>query len=97
MRVLDIISEAKNDSEEAADEFLNGYRSVKSLDSRWIETLPDFGKLRDLITVAKMCRSFDGVTPGDNPKWFGDFWARWEEGLPQLREQFARPLRRPEL
>ncbi len=71
--------------------FLRGYRRFRPLDRRWLRTIPDFLKLREMELYAVIHRDFD-VERIDHP-WCAGFMAgrreRIEEEVPVVEFDFG--------
>ena len=69
--------------------FLEGYRGARRLDERWVEALPRFARLRELLQYGVLLDAYRGADPAKDPEWLAAVRARHRGLLDARRERCA--------
>jgi Ser/Thr protein kinase RdoA (MazF antagonist) len=72
--------------------FLEGYRSIRPLDTWWEATLPRFNKLLRVTKFARVLHAYRTADPALDPPWLAKLRARHQAWLGDLRASFAEPF-----
>lgn len=73
-------------------QFVAGYRSVKTLDQQELDQLPLLMRLHNLISFAKLHRSLASGPTADDPAWSVGLRQRLLANMQLCRDEFSQPI-----
>ena len=89
---FDDSAEKVNLQNEIAHHFINGYRTVRSIDTEELARIPLFLKLHNLITFAKLHHTLESDEQQEKPEWVAKLQNKLHTKIASYRDEFAKTL-----
>jgi Ser/Thr protein kinase RdoA (MazF antagonist)/RimJ/RimL family protein N-acetyltransferase len=86
--ISDLVEQEDEDAQRKIEHFLNGYRSIKPLDERYMHLFPVFRRFADLYTFARLLRSVEDMDLHNSPEWANRLKDKLLGACDRIRERY---------
>jgi Ser/Thr protein kinase RdoA (MazF antagonist) len=86
----EIREEEANFRQQKLNNFIDGYKKIKSLPLNWNEQLECFYLLLDILKYARTLHAYDNTNPDNYPEWLADLHKRHMNSLKETRKKLIK-------